>query len=121
LREVPEMTAFAQNKANYRAFHRLKDGHQGPQAPFGWREGTGEATSDWGWLTCCQEEDAVEGGAGLTIGRDGERYMVLVLRGGSGRSLLGRRNNSPVHNTSYVNPRPWRIAPGARSHNDVTQ
>lgn len=103
------MTKWAQEKANYRAYYRLQNGHQGPQTPGGWREGTGEATSGWGWLTCCQEENAVSGGAGMCVGLDGERYMVLVLRGGSGRSLLGSRNNIPIHDTSRLTAKPFRI------------
>lgn len=117
IKEDPAMTKWAQNKANYRAFHRLKNGHQGPTTPAGWREGTGEATSMWGWLTCCQEEDAVYGGAGMCVGWDGERYMCLVLRGGSGRSLLGRRNNIPIHDTSRLTARPYRVQRRTKERN----
>ena len=55
--EDAELTKFAQRKAEYRAARLLKNGHQGPACPAGCREGTGEATADWGWLTCVMEED----------------------------------------------------------------
>ena len=103
------MAKFAQEKANYRAYYRLKNGHQGPQPIAGWREGTGEARSVWGWLTCCQEESAAYGGAGMCVGLDGDRYMVLVLRGGSGRCLLRSRNNVPIYDTSRLTAKPYRI------------
>lgn len=109
VKEDPAMTKWAQAKANYRAFHRLKNGHQGPRNPAGWREGTGEAKPVWGWLTCCQEEDAAYGGAGMCVGLDGDRYMVLVLRGGNGRCLLRSRNDIPIHNTSRLTTRPYRV------------
>ena len=101
----PAMMKFAQDKANYRAYYGLQNGHQGPKQPYSWREGTGEATATWGFLTCCMEEDATHGGAGLCIGKDGQRYMVLVLRGGSGQALISR-HQIPVHNTSYLTPKP---------------
>ena len=61
--EDPAMTRFAQMKAKYRAAKNLRNGHQGPQAPAGWREGTGEASSSWGWLTCESESDFTYAGA----------------------------------------------------------
>lgn len=100
-----EMMRFAQMKAEYRAQRGLKDGHDGPKANAGWREGTGEATAQWGWLTCVIEESATHAGAGLAIGHDGERYMVLVLRGGTGRALISRQN-IPIHDTSAMTPNP---------------
>ena len=106
--EDPRMTEFAKMKARYRAERNLRDGHQGPKAPAGWHEGTGEATSSWGWLTCEMESDFKYAGAGLCVGRDGTRYMVLVCRGGSGRALVPRQN-SPVHNTSHLTPNPPRV------------
>lgn len=106
--EDPQMTAFAQAKAKYRAERGLQNGHQGPKPPAGWREGTGEATSTWGWLTCEMESDFRYAGAGVCVGKDGKRYMVLVCRGGSGRALISR-NNAPVHNTSYLTPDPPRV------------
>lgn len=101
----PEMMRFAQTKAECRARRGLKNGHDGPQPPGGWREGTGEAAAHWGWLTCVMEEDAVHAGAGIAIGHDGERYMVLVVRGGSGRALISRQN-IPIHDTSAMTPNP---------------
>lgn len=106
--EDPEMTRFAMMKAQYRAERGLKNGHQGPRPPAGWHEGTGEATASWGWLTCEMEADFQYAGAGICIGRDGERYMVLVCRGGSG-SALRSRQNAPVHDTSYLTPNPPRV------------
>ena len=103
VQQDPQMMAFAQQKANYQA-SRLISGHAGPRVRPGWREGTGNATASWGWLTCCMEEDAQYGGAGMAYGMDGQRYMVLVLRGGSGRALR-RRQNLPTFNTSHLSPR----------------
>ncbi|MCA9133676.1 MAG: hypothetical protein KDA45_10995 [Planctomycetales bacterium] len=108
--EDPEMTKFADMKARYRALRRLQNGHQGPQAPAGWHEGTGEATADWGWLTCEMESDYQYAGAAVCLGSDGQRYMVLVCRGGSGRPLLSR-NNAPVHRTAHLTPNPPRVVP----------
>lgn len=106
-REDPEMTKFAMMKARYRAERGLKNGHQGPQPPAGWHEGTGEASGHWGWLTCEMECDFQYAGAGMCVGHDGERYMVLVCRGGSGRPLISRQQ-VPVHNTSHLTPAPDR-------------
>ena len=106
--EDPKMTEFAQSKARYRATRRLQNGHQGPKPPSHWHEGTGEATSMWGWLTCEMESDFKYAGAGICVGKDGKRYMVLVCRSGSGRALVPR-NNAPVHNTSHLTPKPPRV------------
>jgi hypothetical protein len=106
--EDPEMTKFAAMKARYRAEHNLRDGHQGPQPPGGWHEGTGEAMPSWGWLTCEMESDFKYAGAAMCVGRGGTRFMVLVCRGGSGRALVSRQN-TPVHNTSYLTPNPPRV------------
>lgn len=106
--EDPQMTAFAQAKARYRAERGLQNGHQGPNPPAGWHEGTGEATSTWGWLTCEMESDFKVAGAGVCVAADGTRYMVLVCRNGSGRALVSR-NNTPVHRTSHLTPNPPRV------------
>jgi hypothetical protein len=108
VKEDADMTKFATRKACYRAFHRLKDGHDGPECPPGWREGTAAAKPTWGWLTCCQEEDAEYGGAGMCVAKNGDRYMVLVLRGGTGEALIPR-DNIPIHDTSHLTPNPIRI------------
>lgn len=102
-----EMTQFCQMKAEFRAMHRLKDGHDGPQPPtFDWHEGTGEATSMWGWLTCEMESEFRYGGAGIAMRSDDpDRYMVLVVRDGSGRALIPREN-VPVFDTSHLTPNP---------------
>ena len=89
--EVSWMTAAAQRKAEYRAARLLKDSHQGPKCPAGCREGTGEATPWWGWWTCCMEETGRYAGAGVALGSDGERYMVLIVYGIHGRAPIGRR------------------------------
>jgi hypothetical protein len=102
LREDPLLTRFAQRKAVYRAARMLKNGHQGEACPADCREGTGEAQPQWGWLTCVMEEDATHGGAGVAIGEDGERYMVLVVRGGSGSAPRGR-NVRPLA-TAHLTP-----------------
>jgi len=112
--EDPEMTRFAKMKARYRAERNLRDGHQGPKPPMHWHEGTGEATPQWGWLTCEMESDYRYAGAGVCVGADGTRYMVLVCRGGSGRALVSR-NNSPVHNTAHLTPHPDRVGISSRN------
>ena len=112
--EDPQMTAFAQSKARYRAERGLQNVHQGPKPPAGWHEGTGEATANWGWLTCEMESDFRYAGAGICLGADGTRYMVLVCRGGSGRALVSR-NNTPVHKTAHITPNPQRVGSIAAS------
>lgn len=111
--EEPDYTEFAQMKAEWRAERLLKDGHDGPQHPEGTREGTGEATPDWGWLTCCQEETAERAGAGIAIGRDGLRYMVLVMRGGGdapkGRAIGGPGSRLRIIDTSHMTPDAPRV------------
>ena len=97
-----ELSKFAQMKAEYRAQRGLKNGHQGPRNPPGTSEGTAEATPMWGWLSCCMEEDHPVAGAGIALGDDGERYMVLVCRGGRGIAPKGR-SLRPV-STSHLTP-----------------
>ncbi len=106
--EDPTLTEFALAKARYRAERNLRDGHRGPKPAATWHEGTGEASPSWGWLTCEMESDFKYAGAGVCVGSDGTRYMVLVCREGSGRALLARQN-APVHNTSYLTPNPPRV------------
>ncbi|MEQ8848095.1 hypothetical protein [Botrimarina sp.] len=89
-REVPWMTEFAQRKAEWRAARLAQNGHQGPPVPAGCREGCGEARPEWGWLTCCQEESGTYAGAGVALGADGQRYMVLIVQGASGSAPRGR-------------------------------
>ncbi|MEM9658868.1 MAG: hypothetical protein AAF961_10950, partial [Planctomycetota bacterium] len=108
-KEVPWMTEFAQRKAEWRAARLAKDGHQGPRCPASCREGTGEATPDWGWLTCCQEEAGTWAGAGVAIGADGQRYMVLIIHGTrgvapKGRQIGGGRSRLRIINTSALTP-----------------
>ncbi|MEM9646480.1 MAG: CAP domain-containing protein [Planctomycetota bacterium] len=105
LTEDPAMTKFAQMKAEYRAARGLKNGHQGPPVPAGWTAGCGEATETWGWLTCATECDFRFCGAGVAVGVDGERYMVFVGRGGSGRALLNP-NRYPIIRTAHLTPKP---------------
>jgi len=71
------LTSRAQAKAEYRAARLLKNGHDGRRCPQGCREGTGEASPGWGWLACVMEETGDCAGAGVAIGADGQRYMVL--------------------------------------------
>ena len=85
------LTSKAQAKAEYRAARLLKDGHDGPRCPQGCREGTGEASPGWGWLTCVMEETGESAGAGVAIGADGQRYMVLLLRGSRESAPIGRQ------------------------------
>jgi hypothetical protein len=118
--EDPAMTKFAAMKARYRAQRNLRNGHQGPRPPAGWREGTGEAYAVWGWLTCETESDFKYAGAGICVGADGTRFMVLVCRGGSGRALLPRQN-SPVHNTSHLTRNPPRVGKTGLTHHMKTR
>jgi hypothetical protein len=53
------------------------------------------------------EEDATHGGAGVAIGDDNERYMVLVVRGGSGIAPRGR-NVRPIA-TAHLTPNAPRM------------
>jgi hypothetical protein len=105
--EDTTLTAAAQHKAEYRAARLLKNGHQGPACPPGCREGTGEARAEWGWLTCVMEESGTYAGAGVAIGDDGERYMVLMVRGTHSHAPTGRQ----VHplRTSHLTPDAPRI------------
>lgn len=105
--EDPALTEFAQMKANYRAQRMLKDGHQGPRWPQGTTEGTGEATAAWGWLTCIMEGEGKYAGAGVAIGPDGERYMVLVIRGPA-RSLINPHRIRTLP-TAHLTPNPPRF------------
>ena len=120
LKEVEWMTEFAQNKAEWRAARLAKNGHQGPRCPGGCREGCGEAAPTWGWLTCCQEESGKYAGAGVAIGADGERYMVLIIKGtqGSapkGRQIGGRGSALRIINTSKLTPDAPKVERIARS------
>jgi hypothetical protein len=107
-----KMMEFARTKARFRALNDLRDSHTGPRnlpLPAGWCEGTGEATPEWGILTCCLEEDHIFIGAHVVVNSTtGLRYMVLVLRGGSCRALIPR-NNIPTYNTSYLTPKPETV------------
>ena len=103
LQEDPELTEFAQRKAEYRAARLLQNGHHGPPCPAGCTEGTGEATPDWGWLTCVQDSRSARvGGAGVAIGADGQRYMVLLLRGTNHQCDFG--NNLKPIGTAHLTP-----------------
>ena len=106
--EDKKLSAAAQHKAEYRAARLLKDGHQGPACPAGCREGTGEARPSWGWLTCVMEETGSHAGAGVAIGPDGERYMVLIVRGSRGNAPIGR-NVRPI-STAHLTPDAPRVA-----------
>ena len=106
-KEDKKLTAAAQHKAEYRAARLLKDGHDGPECPAGCREGTGEAKPEWGWLTCVMEETGTYAGAGVAIGADGERYMVLIVRGIHGHAPNGRQVR-PLR-TAHLTPDAPRI------------
>ena len=114
-KEVPWMTEFAQKKAEWRAARLAQNGHQGPPCPAGCREGCGEARSEWGWLTCCQEESGKWAGAGVAIGADGQRYMVLIIHGTNGsaprgRQIGGRGSSLRIINTSRLTADAPKIA-----------
>ena len=112
MKEDPALTKFAMMKARYRAERGLQNGHQGPRWPKGCTEGTGEAKAMWGWLTCVTETDAKVGGAGMCIGRDGQRYMVLVVKGHR-RSLIDP-HRYPIFDTSRLSPHPPRVGDGKK-------
>ncbi len=42
--------------------------------------GCAAAGDEWGWLSCCAEENWTYAGAAWTRGRDGKRYMHLYVR-----------------------------------------
>jgi hypothetical protein len=42
--------------------------------------GCAAAGDEWGWLSCCAEENWTYAGAAWTRGRDGKRYMHLFVR-----------------------------------------
>lgn len=105
--EDKRLTTTAQHKAEYRAARLLKNGHQGPPCPPGCREGTGEARPEWGWLTCVMEETGTYAGAGVAIGADGERYMVLIVRGTQGYAPISRQLR-PLR-TAHLTPDAPRI------------
>ena len=114
LKEVAWMTDFAQRKAEWRAARLAQNGHQGPPCPAGCREGCGEASSEWGWLTCCQEETGKWAGAGVAVGADGQRYMVLIIQGTQGRAPKGRQIGGRgaqlrIINTSQLTPNAPRV------------
>jgi hypothetical protein len=118
-KEVAWMSEFAQRKAEWRAARLAKDGHQGPPCPAGCREGCGEANSTWGWLTCCQEETGKWAGAGVAIGEDGQRYMVLIIHGARGNAPRGRQIGGTgaslrIINTSNLTPDAPRIQRATR-------
>jgi len=105
--EVPWMTEFAQEKAEWRAARlmqsTLTDGHKGPKCPSGCREGTGTGEPWWGWITCCMDESGKYAGAGVAIGGDGERRMVLIVHG-KGRGLV--HGILRAQKTAHLTPRP---------------
>ena len=113
LAEDPSMTAFAMHKARYRAERGLRRGHAGPRLRAGWHEGTAEWRPSMGFGACYREHDFRYGGAGMCVGRDGRRYMVLVVRGGSGRSLM--RRSRPTFNTAHLTPNPPRVGQVAQA------
>ena len=106
--EVPWMTAFCQKKAEYRAARGLKDNHAGKKCPAGCIEGCAESLPMFGWHTCCTEESGRYAGAGVAIGEDGERYMVLLVWGQGGN----RRKMWPLKTAHLTTdaPRIKRIA-----------
>lgn len=57
----------------------LKDAGRVPGRP---------AQAGAGWLACVMEETGDCGGAGVAIGADGQRYMVLLLNSSRSRITL---------------------------------
>ena len=106
--EDPRLTEFCRRKAIWRAQHLAYDNHAGPRNPAGTTEGTGEAKATWGWLTCAIECDFTHAGAYVVINARGDRVMVFVGRGGSGRDLINP-NSIPTFNTSRLTPNPLRV------------
>lgn len=105
--EVPWMTTAAQKKAEWRAARLLKRGHQGPACPRGCREGTGTGTPSWGWITCCMNQSGKYAGAGIALGVDGKRRMVLIVYG-RGKDLV--HGTLRAQKTAHLTPHPPIIA-----------
>jgi hypothetical protein len=114
-------TAFAQRKAEYQAARGIKgfypmstrstgmNGHEGPIYDRPHVEGTGCSTQDGPWLTCAMRSlGSPRVGAGVAIGPDGYRYMVLIV--------LGRKHRDggklvTLINTAHLTPEAPRVAP----------
>lgn len=104
---------FAQSKAEWKAAHLVTSqygytGHEGIQPPADCREGTGALAPHWGFVVCRMLiSGSHRGGAGIAIGEDGRRYMVVVV---GTRSLRGDASaySSPLE-TAYMTPNAPRI------------
>ena len=88
------LSAAAGAAADYRATHLIQ-GHvnvniKGRQysdydflpagTPRAHATGCAAAGDEWGWLSCCANENWTYAGAAWTRGRDGKRYMHLYVR-----------------------------------------
>lgn len=88
------LSAAAGAAADYRATHLIK-GHVNVNVggrqysdydflpagtPRAHATGCAAAGDEWGWLSCCAEENWTFAGAAWTRGRDGKRYMHLFVR-----------------------------------------
>jgi hypothetical protein len=88
------LSAAAGAAADYRATHLIK-GHvnvvvHGRQysdydflpagSPRAHATGCAAAGDEWGWLSCCANENWTYAGAAWTRGRNGQRYMHLFVR-----------------------------------------
>ena len=101
-----ELMEFAQMKAEWQASHHITvqnghNGHEGPRMP-GCSEGTGQLAPHWGWGSCLMRAGgSPRAGAGVALGTDGRRYMVLIIRGVNRREINGHRN---LIETAYMTP-----------------
>ena len=111
--EDPQLTAFAQEKCEWQAEHGVNlrngyNGHEGRQNPWGFVEGTGCVTADWGWCTCAMRSlGSHRVGCGVCHGPDGNRYMCLIV---AARSINESNVQRPVINTSHMTPNAPRMS-----------
>jgi hypothetical protein len=86
----PGLTTAALAVSDYRAQYRIA-GHVGggmgdfaflPPGTSADAAGCGALEPSWGWAACCTYDSYQYGGAAVTMGSDGRRYMHLFVRGG---------------------------------------
>jgi len=102
-----ELTLAAQKIAEWQAYYQISlqtgyNGHEHPKyEPTGTSVGTG-VSSSYGWSSCLMEVyGSYKAGAGLAIGSDGNRYMVLILQG---EDHPGCRNGVLMIKTNHLTP-----------------
>ena len=102
----------AQKRAEWLAVRQIHSGpdyygHRGANWGPGIIEGIGSLYPDWGWCTCAMRTIGQHrAGAGMVVGTDGRRYMVLLIRGSN---LLETQIRRPLRDTSHMTPDPVRV------------